>query len=95
MQFKISWMKTSPHLLELRLFHSTRQLVQDDLAIHIIGPIRKTFWELPIFKKGNVGPIARIHDSLHTKAPKSIADFMALKFNMMGAIPEYEYEYSV
>jgi hypothetical protein len=90
-------MKTSPHLLELRLFHSTRQLVQDDLAIYIIGPIRATFWGLPIFKKGNVGPITRIYNSLHTKAAEATADFMALKFNMMGAIPEneYEYEYSV
>jgi len=65
------------------------------LAVAAVGPLRKTFWELPIFKKVNVGPVTRIYNSLHTKAPEAIADFVALKFNMMGAIPEYEYEYSV
>ncbi len=84
-------MKTSHHLLELRLFYSTRQLVQDELAIYIIGPIRKIFWELPILKNRRAGPVTRMSGSLHTNAPEAIADFMALKFNMMGAIPEYEY----
>jgi hypothetical protein len=85
-------MKNSHHLLELSLFQSTRQLVQDELAIYVIGPLRKIFWELPILKNRGVGPVTRIYNSLHTKAPEAIADFVVLKFNMMVAIPENEYE---
>ena len=62
------------------------------MAIYVIGPLRKTFWELPIFKNRGAGPVTKIYNSLHTKAPEAIADFVALKFNMMVAIPENEYE---
>ena len=85
-------MKNSHHLLELSLFISTRQLVQDELAIYVIGPLRKIFWELPILKNRGVGPVTRAYSSLHTNAPEAVADFVALKFNMMVAIPETEYE---
>lgn len=78
--------------MEPSLFHSTRQLVQDELAIYVIGPLRKIFWELPIFKNRGVGPVTRAYSSLHTNAPEAVADFVALKFNMMVAIPETEYE---
>jgi hypothetical protein len=79
-------MKTSHDILDLRLCRSTRQHINEVLSKRIMDHIRLTFWELPIFKKRKLGPVTRMSSSLHTNAPEAVADFVALKFNMLEAM---------